>query len=628
MTTDVAEVEPPNGFARDDSRERESRDTDDITLWTGLAALIPFARYGAWGFAAAAVLAALSSLALLGPFWAVYRAVDDLVLGEATRNDMYLYAALAAVFIVLQYFLMAAALWISHMAAYATLEQVRLQIGERLGRVPLGFLTNRRSGEVQRTLSDDVERLEIFLAHAIPDLFSALTTSLFLVAWLLIVDVRMGLAGIAVVVVAFVLTTIGSRRGSRKMGAYTRSLGRMNASVVEFVRAMPVVRTFNGTRRVFGETRSAIDDAAEFQSQWAREFVPLYTAFFVVLTSPVLIIVPVGLWLWHADELSTSALLFFFIVGLGFTLPILRVQQVMTQLSYLALGARLVNELDAAEVLDEPSVRAELASGRVEVRNVDFAYAAEDGSARQVLFDVSFTAEPGTVTAIVGPSGSGKSTLARLIARFWDVDGGAVLVGGVDVREMPAEQLMERLAFVFQETFLFDDTVTGNLRIANPEATDEQLIEAAKAARAHEFILGLPDGYDTSLGEGGARLSGGERQRLAIARAVLKDAPIVLLDEATAYADPENEVALQEALNSLVAGRTVIVIAHRLSTIAGADQTLVLADGRIVERGQHDELIAANGLYTELWEAFSDASEIAVAGGSSGAAVSTAGEEA
>ncbi len=625
MVADVAEVEPPRASSREDSRRADS---EDITLWTGLSILAPFARHGAWRFAIAALLASLSSLALLGPFWLVYRAVDDLVAGEASRNAMYGYAALAAVFIVLQYFLQAASLWVSHMGAFAALEQLRLRIGERLGRVPLGFLSNRRSGEVQRTMSDDVERLEIFLGHAIPDITAALTTSLFLVVWLLVVDLRMGLAGIGVVIVAFVLMSIGSRRGSRKMGAYTRSLARMNGSVVEFVRAMPVVRTFNGTRRVFGETRAAIDDAAEFQAQWAREFVPLYTAFFVVLTSPVLVIVPTGLWLWSTDELGTSELLFFFIVGLGFTLPILTLAQTMTQLSYLALGARLVRELEAAEVLDEPTVRAELSGPRVEVRDVDFSYEAEDGSKRQVLFDVSFTAEPGTVTAIVGPSGSGKSTLARLIARFWEVDDGAVLVGGVDVREMPATQLMEHVAFVFQETFLFNDTVAANLRIANPDATDEQLIEAAKAARAHDFIAALPEGYETSLGEGGARLSGGERQRLAVARAVLKNAPIVLLDEATAYADPENEVALQEALNSLVAGRTLIVIAHRLSTVAGADQTLVLVDGRIAERGRHDELLAENGTYAELWEAFSDASEIAVAGGASNAAVAGAGEEA
>ncbi len=389
----------------------------------------------------------------------------------------------------------------------------------------------------------------------------------------------------------------------------------MNASIVEFVRAMPVVRTFNGTGRVFGETQAAINDAARYEAQWGREFLPLFTAFFVLVSSPVLTIVPLGLLLWHTGHVDTSTLLFFFIVGLGFTLPLLRVLMVMTQLAYLGLGARLVRELDRAEVLPEAARPVGLADARIEADGVGFAYPVDGEEPRRVLHDVSFEAEPGTVTALVGPSGAGKSTLARLLARFWDADDGSIRVGGVDVREMPLSQLMDQIAFVFQETFLFDDSVAANLRIARPEATDDEVIEAAQAAHAHEFISSLPDGYDTRLGERGARLSGGERQRLAVARALLKDAPIVILDEATAYADPENEVALQAALDRLATGRTVIVIAHRLSTVAGADQTLVLDEGRIVERGRHDDLIAQGGLYARMWEAFSAASEIALTGG-------------
>ncbi|MCY3656721.1 MAG: ABC transporter ATP-binding protein [Chloroflexi bacterium] len=593
----------------------EDAGPDEINIWTGFRLLLPFARYGRVAFVAAAVLAALSSLVLLGPFWVIYRAVDEIVAGQSTREAMYGYAALAAAFVIVQYALTAAAEWTGHRAAFATLEQLRLRIGRRLGQVPLGFLTNRRSGEVQRTLSDDIERLELFLAHAVPDIVSALTALVFMVAWLAIVDWRMALVSLAVVVVALPMMAIGVRRGSGKLGLYTQAMGRMNASIVELVRAMPVVRTFNGTGRVFGETKAAINDAARYEAQWGREFLPLFTAFFVLVSSPVLTIVPLGLLLRHAGHVDTSTLLFFFIVGLGFTLPLLRVLMVMTQLAYLGLGARLVRELDQAEVLPEATEPAALADARIEADGVGFAYPVDGEEPRRVLHDVSFKAEPGTVTALVGPSGAGKSTLARLLARFWDADDGSIRVGGVDVREMPLSQLMDQIAFVFQETFLFDDSVAANLRIARPEATDDEVIEAAQAAHAHEFISSLPDGYDTRLGERGARLSGGERQRLAVARALLKDAPIVILDEATAYADPENEVALQAALDRLATGRTVIVIAHRLSTVAGADQTLVLDEGRIVERGRHDDLIAQGGLYARMWEAFSAASEIALTGG-------------
>ena len=594
------------------NESRPATETDasnDITLTTGLKILWPFAEMAKGRFIAAAGLATLSSLALLGPFWLVYRSVEDIVLGHPP-DAMYDYALLAALFVFLQYAFLAAAMWVSHHGAYATLAALRLRVGDRLKGVPLGFLSNRRSGEVQRTLNDDIERLEIFLAHAIPDIVSTFTTALFLIGWLVLVNLPMGLVGVGIVAVAALLMSHSSRRGSRKMASYLASLARMNGSMVEFLRAMPVVRTFNGSRRVFGETEAAIADAAEYQAQWAREFVPLYTAYFVLLTSPVLVIVPAGLWFWHLGLLDTAVLLFFFIVGLGFTLPLLRVQQVMVRLSYLALGARLVRELEEAEILEVSSTPVTVTDGRIEVQNVSFSYDA--AGTTEALRDVTFSAEPGQVTAIVGPSGSGKSTLARLIARFWDVDRGSICLGGVDLRDFPPEQLMSQVAFVFQETFLFNDSIAANLRMARPDASDAELEAAARAANAHEFISALPAGYATTVGEGGANLSGGERQRLSIARAILKDAPVVLLDEATAYVDPENEVALQSAIDELVAGRTVILIAHRLSTIAGADQILVLDQGRIVERGRHDALLAEQGLYARLWTAFSEADATAL----------------
>ena len=588
---------------------------DQIDLFTGLRLLLPFAKFGWPAFAAAGILASLSSLALLGPFWAVYRAVDELVAGVASRDSMYEYAALAAGFVILHYVLLAAAEWTSHRGAYATLEHLRLRIGERLGRVPLGFLSSRRTGEVQRTLSDDIERLELFLAHVIPDVVSAVSTTLFVIAWLALVDWQMALVSLVVVLVAMPILGIGMTRGSAKLTEYTRSMARMNGSIVEFVRAMPVVRTFNGTRRVFGETKDAIDDAAQYQAEWGREFLPMFTAFFVILTSPILTIVPVGLWLWHAGQIDTSTLLFYFIVGLGFTLPLLRVLLIMTQFAVLGLGARLVRELDEADVLPEAASESILNDAVVEVTDVNFSYKDRGDDSREVLQGITFIAQPGAVTAIVGPSGAGKSTLARLLVRFWDVDKGSIRIGGSDVRDIPIRQLMDQVAFVFQDTFLFNDSIAANLRIARPGATDDEIADAARAANAHEFISRLPEGYNTLVGEAGGRLSGGERQRIAIARAILKNAPIVILDEATAYADPENEIALQGALDRLVEGRTVIAIAHRLTTVAGADQILVMQDGRIVERGLHGELMQSRGLYAEMWEAFSTASSIALTGG-------------
>jgi ATP-binding cassette subfamily B protein len=589
------------------------------SIGDGFRILMPFARDGQGQYVASVITAVLGTLCQLGPFYVVYRALTDVVEGTATGDGLYRLAAIAAAFVIAQHALMAWSTWLSHRAAFATLENVRLSIGDRLGKVPLGFVTSRRSGEMQRTINDEVEKLEQFLAHAIPDLVAAVVAVVFTTVWLFVVDWRMALASLAVLVVCLPLMAITMGRGASKLGDYHRALGRMNGSVVEFVRALPVVRTFNRSEETFAETKEAIEASADFQAGWGREFLPTYTAFQVLLVSNVVTIVPIGAWLWLTDRLSTPDLLFFFILGLGYLIPVMRLLEFTSQLTHLTLAATVVVELDEAEPLPEAAGRATLGPPRIVVDDVSFSHTSveEGGASRRVLDRISFSSDPGTVTALVGPSGSGKSTLAKLLCRFWDIDSGSISIGGVDVRQMPAEQLMGQVAFVFQDTFLFDDTIAGNIRIGQPDATDADVESAARAAQAHQFIARLQLGYETRLGERGARLSGGERQRIAIARALLKDAPIVVLDEATAFADPENEAALQDALSALVAGRTLVMIAHRLSTISGADQILVLdapggGPGTIVERGRHDELIAADGLYARMWQASELAEQISL----------------
>ena len=583
------------------------------SAFEGIKLLVPFARFDRSKYLISAGLAFLATACQLIPFWLIFVAVRDVVDGASSRNDLYRLAIIATASIVLRYALAAASTAVSHWAAFATLERLRMRIGERLGRMPLGHVTSRRSGEVQRVMKDDVEKLEQFLAHAIPDLVSAVGTVVLSTAWLLLVDWRMGLACFAVVAVALPLMGLTIKRSGPKMGPYMAAQARMSGSIVEFIRALPVVRTFNRSGESFGEPSEAIRSAAHYEAEWGREFLPLYTAFLTLLLANVVTVLPVGLWLWNIGHLSTTTLLFFFIVGLGYSAPIITLMELFSSLSHLGISAKQVAGLDGSMELAEVTTRAQLADATIRFDGVDFSHrSSPTDPGRQVLFDIAFSASPGTVTALVGPSGAGKTTIARLIPRFWDVDAGSVSIGGVDVRQMPFEQLMEQVAFVFQESFLFNETIADNIRIGRIDATDAQVEAAAQAAQAHEFIARLPLGYQTQIGERGARLSGGEKQRLAIARAIVKDAPIIILDEATAYADPENEAALQDALGALIEGKTLVMIAHRLSTIAGADQILVVDEGRIVERGTHDELLHEQGLYARMWSAFESAENISL----------------
>jgi ATP-binding cassette subfamily B protein len=592
--------------------------------WHGLRLLLPFTRHGAGRYAASAALALVGTAAQFLPYYAVYLVLRDVVEDSASGRGFAEAAVVALVGVVVMSAALGAATWISHRAAFATLEHLRLRIGRRLGEVPLGYLTRRRSGAIQRTLNDDVERLENFLAHAVPDLVSSAGVLVGTTIWLFVVDWRMGLAAFSAVAISVPLMVIGAGIGASKTEAYGRAMARMNASIVEFVRGLPVIRTFQRRDDLFAETAGAIRDATAFQAAWGRRLLPVHTAFYTVLSSNVVVVAPAGLWLWTQGRLSTGDFVFFLVLGLGYTTSLLKLVQLTTQMGRLSVGAALVQELDRAPTLSEPAARASLGDPAVEVDDVRFAHSDLAGRPVPALAGVTFSAEPGTVTALVGPSGAGKSTLVRLIARFFDVDSGAVRVCGVDVRDMPIEQLMEQVALVQQETFLFDDTVSANLRLARPGATDADLEAAARAARAHDFITALPQGYDTRIGERGALLSGGERQRLSVARAVLKDAPVVLLDEVTAHVDPENEAALQDALAGLVEGRTIVVVAHRLSTVAGADQILVLDRGEIVERGRHHDLLAAAGCYARLWGAFVRVDDATVTAGP--AECATAGE--
>lgn len=386
---------------------------------------------------------------------------------------------------------------------------------------------------------------------------------------------------------------------------------RMSASAVQYVRGMPVVKIFGQSVLSFRQFNAEIQAYKTFALKCCDTYQNGMIAFTVLLNSMVTFILPVGVLLMQAtpQSLSMAAVwLFFIILGPGMASPVYKLTFLGGNTREIDEGVARIDHILEKEPVSEPEHPQMPVSYDVEFRNVSFSYENTDqGTRTEALRDVSFSARQGEITALVGPSGSGKSTVANLIPRFWDVGQGEILIGGVDISQMTTEKLMETVSFVFQDTFLFYDTLYENIAVGSPEATRESVIAAAKAAQCHDFIERLPEGYDTKIGDSGVFLSGGEAQRVCVARAILKNAPILVLDEATAFADPENEFRMQMALKSLMKDKTVIVIAHRLSSVVSAQQILVMKEGRIVQRGRHDSLSATDGVYKNMWDAYTSA---------------------
>lgn len=489
----------------------------------------------------------------------------------------------------------------SHYAAFRLERILRMQLSERLSQVSLGYVQSQGAGALTKVIHDDVKALHVFVADSTPLYARAYVTPVVAFGLLVWLDWRLALAALAVLVVAFSILRQALRRRGEMARRYNDARERVSAAVVEFVQAMPVVRTFDTGHATFGRYEKALESYLAVLTRWYRESgFPTRFAWVMLSPMPTLAVV---LWLgavliWQ-DDLDPVRWLAVLLLCTGMAEAMMPAMMLRHMIEKVKLSIARIQEVMAAPVLPVPEgegQRPQDASVRFD--HVSFRYGDLDADA---LTDVSFEVRPGTVTALVGPSGAGKSTVARLIPRFWDVTDGRVLVGGADVRQMHSDDLLRHVAFVFQDTFLFADTIAANIRLGSPDATMDDVVAAAKAAQAHDFIMALPEGYDTKAGERGIFLSGGQRQRITIARALLQNRPILVLDEATAFADPENEAALIEALSRLMQGKTVIMVAHRLATIRDADQILVFDRGRLVEGGRHDDLVVQGGTYARLW---------------------------
>lgn len=586
---------------------------------TGLARLIEIAGTKRRLLIGAMLLAVITAIVQFVPIIAVYNILIELAehaLDPSLIDKAYIwlwsYIALGAFFAfgVLTF----ASLMLSHIAAFNILYEIRMQLVQKMVRLPLGFFSRRASGELKKIMSDDVERIELFIAHHIPDIVTALLFPLILVSYMFAVDWRLAIVVLAVLAMAFyVMGRMYTGKKIREVSKrYVETLGRMNASIVEYIRGIQVVKTFTESTNAYRKLNDDIKEYRKFANEVNVQYQPTYVGFLTILSSALLFIIPVAVWLLVGSASYATfvpVLLMFLFFGVAVFFPVLKLLWIGSFLNQNNMGVQKIDDILYMDEIEEPDIPRHPKDASVEFRNVSFAY-----DTTPILKAISFISHPGTITALVGPSGAGKSTVAMLAARFWDVQSGEILIGGVPVKEIPTSVLMDNVAFVFQDNMLFFDTIEENIRMGNKTATFEEVARAACAAQCHEFIESLPNGYQTLVGEGGIYLSGGEAQRIALARAILKDSPIILLDEATAFADPENEGKILAAFSHLIKGKTVLVIAHRLSTITNADQILYVDKGVIAEQGTHEQLLALKGEYARMWETYNRAKRWTIGG--------------
>ena len=584
----------------------------------GLARLFEIAGQKKGLLILAGILSVGSAVCMLVPYWAVYEVLKELLThGEnpaaSDGDDMIRWGWIAFGGLAGGLVLLYAALMSSHVAAFRILYGLRVCLSEHIGRLPLGYLNNTSTGAIKKTMDQNIEKIEGFIAHTIPDLVNVAATVAVMLAIFFSLDAWLTLVCLAVVVVSLYLqfSNFMGKRAREFMGIYYDAQEKMSASAVQYVRGMPVVKIFGQSVRSFRQFNAEIQAYKTFALKCCDTYQNGMIAFTVLLNSMVTFILPMGILLMQASPQSLSLAvvwLFFIIMGPGMASPVYKLTFLGGNTRDIDEGVKRIDRILEKKPVPEAEHPQVPTSYDVEFRHVSFSYEnTEQGTRTEALRDVSFTAPQGEITALVGPSGSGKSTIANLIPRFWDVEQGEIRIGGVDIRQIATEKLMDMVSFVFQDTFLFYDTLYENIAVGSPTATQEKVIAAAKAAQCHDFIERLPQGYDTRIGDKGVFLSGGEAQRICVARAILKNAPILVLDEATAFADPENEYKMQMALQSLIKDKTVIVIAHRLSSVVSAGRIIVMKEGRMAQCGKHEVLSVTEGVYKNMWDAYTSA---------------------
>ena len=570
----------------------------DLSRLMGYAGTYRYLTYASWG------LSALSALMALVPFvyiWKILRDVLNAAPDYAQAVNIPHYGWMAVLFAVLAYLIYIAALMCSHLSAFRVATNLRLEVSEHLATLPLGFTETFGSGKLRKIIHESTGAAETFLAHQLPDKYNAMATPIGLLVLLLVFDWRLGLLSLVPVALGFVImSAMTGRRMADKMRQYGNALESMSNEAVEYVRGIPVVKTFGQSVFSFKKFKATIDEYEKWVIAYTKELrmpMMLYTA----AINGVFAFLIVGGLLFTRNGVTSEFLLnllFYIIITPVISLTLTRIMYMSENELVVADALARVDSVLDAEPVPENDHPRHPKDASVSLKDVHFSY---DGKT-DVIKGVSLKIQPGQMVAFVGPSGGGKSTLANLICRFFDVQSGSVRVGGADVRDIPKEELMDTISFVFQNSRLLKGSILDNVRLGRAQATEAEVLAALKAAQCMDIVEKFPEGIHTVIGTKGVYLSGGEQQRIAIARAMLKNAPILILDEATAFADPDNEARVQAAFAQLAKGKTVLMIAHRLSTVANADCIYVVQDGQIVESGTKDELCAQNGLFARMWQ--------------------------
>ena len=566
--------------------------------WFGT--LLSYAKGSGGRLGASVVFSMISLISGLVPYYLVYRMLDLYIAGKLDKAFVIKYSLAALLAYLIKVVCFGISTGISHYVAFNVLEGLRLKVADVFLKAPLGEVYAHSIGEIKSVIIDKIEDIEPPLAHVVPEGAGHILLPIVCFIALAIVDIRVALASLLALPLGLVFMMLTFKLSGKNMAKYQEANASMSSMIVEYVEGIEVIKAFGKTGVSYEKFAGSIRNYRDFVIEWLKSTWVTMKLAFAFMPATLLGVVPVSILLVNKGSMTVSEMALSVMLAMSMVISMAKIEVFsngLRQMQYTVLEVKKFLDIPS---LVEPKTERLPSEYTIEMNDVHFTYDEEQG---EVLHGIDLTMPEGSFTALVGPSGGGKSTVAKLIARFWDVTGGSIKIGGIDIRDMKVESLANVVSFVTQDNFLFARSIKENIRLGNPNASDEEVMRAAKAACCDDFIKKLPQGYDTSAGEAGKRLSGGERQRIAIARMMLKDAPIVILDEATAFTDPENETRLQESIANLTKGKTLLVIAHRLSTIKNADRIVVLNDGRIEDAGTQEELMARSPLYNRMWQA-------------------------